>query len=128
MHPHHDSSLGHRHGEEHKHGHTDHGDHVHEVCTSAGTPGMFLLVMHLYAPNPLMQAEAGISFLGIVSKPKSLPWGIENTVLSMQARQDVEANAVAAEGDSSNKSQLTEALIKAGFNPPPETVLLIFCH
>ena len=34
----------------------------------------------------------------------------------MQARHDVEANAVAAEGDSSDKSQLTEALIKAGSN------------
>ena len=120
MHPHHESNQGHQHGQEHRHGHTDHGDHVHEVCTFAGFSGMFLQVMHMYEPTPLMQAAAEITFLCIVQRPKSLSVSSGKkkgpNLLSMQARHDVEANAVAAEGHSSDKSQLTEALIKATFN------------
>ena len=49
-------------------------------------------------------------------------------MFSMQARHDVEANAVAAEGDSFHKSQLTEVLIKAGSTPFPKRACWIVSY
>ena len=72
MHPHHESDQGHSHGQEHRHGHTDHGDHVHEVCASASISNMLLQVMHVQGTGVRMQASIEMTFLGTAASLKSL--------------------------------------------------------
>ena len=98
----------HSHAGEHGHGAVDHGDHVHEVphfCYKKGVSSW----------KPLRGAMLScvslkVSCCSVGAKRAASETNKGGMVL--QAREQVEANAVAAEGDTAEKAKLTQALIK----------------
>lgn len=98
----------HSHAGEHGHGAVDHGDHVHEVLHFCYEKGVSCLEACKRAMLSCVSLNASCCSVGA----KRAAWETNKGGMVLQAREQVEANAVAAEGDTAEKAKLTQALIK----------------
>ena len=96
----------HSHAGEHAHGAVDHGDHVHEVLPFRHEKGVSCLGARERALLSCFSLNARCGSIGACST------GNKQGRMVLQGREQVEANAVAAEGDTAEKARLTQALIK----------------
>ena len=98
----------HSHVGEPGHGAVDHGDHVHEVLPVRHEKGVSCLETCERALLSCVSLNARCGNIGAEHAAR----GTNRGRMVLQGREQVEANAVAAEGDTAEKAKLTQALIK----------------
>lgn len=98
----------HSHAGEPGHGAVDHGDHVHEVPPVRHEKGVSCLEACERALLSCVSLSARYCSTGARRAARETTKGR----MALQGREQVEANAVAAEGDTAEKAKLTQALIK----------------